>query len=178
MSIADYSGMPLIKRPHKDLFISTNFTLLNDRFWDEYFTGKWEDTNKAWEKYVPPATGGVDMKKFFVQPININSKLQDLVEEIFKAFEIKSYDYRCSFFRVLPGGGLPTHIDQKSKCSFLIPVIENTGHLEVEDGTRLQYHSMVALNTLKPHSVGSPLRERIVFHLGVHDVLFSELSKV
>ena len=57
MSIEDYSGMPLIKRPHKDLFISTNFALINDRFWDEYFTGEWEDTNKAWEKYVPPATG-------------------------------------------------------------------------------------------------------------------------
>jgi len=35
---------------------------------------------------------------------------------------------------------------------------------------------MTVLNTKKPHGVKSPTKERIVFHMGIHDTPFSELK--
>ena len=64
-------------------------------------------------------------------------------------------------------------------CSFVIPITENTGELYFDDGTEgdsILYDSMVVLNTKKPHGVRSPSKERIVFHMGIHDVEFEKLK--
>ena len=45
-----------------------------------------------------------------------------------------------------------------------------------KESASILYDSMVVLNTKKPHGVRSPSKERIVFHMGVHDVDFVHLS--
>ena len=120
------------------------------------------------------------MNRFFVQEIhNFDRKLLRLIKNIWNTFGFRPREFRCNFFRVLEGGELPLHVDQKSKCSFVIPVTENTGELYFDDGEdrdSILYDSMVVLNTKKPHGVRSPSKERIVFHMGIHDVGFGELQ--
>ena len=167
------------KKWHEQFFIETDYKVPTD-FWTPYFNGKWEDSNKLYSEYVDEATGGKEMNKFYVQEIhNLDRKLLRLIKTIWTEFGIRPKEFRCNFFRVLVGGELPIHVDNKSKCSFVIPVTENTGELyfkEGQTGDSILYDSMVVLNTKKPHGVRSPSTERIVFHMGVHDVGFENLS--
>lgn len=163
----------------RDSFIRTDFKV-DPEFWNNYMTGEWQDSNELYSEYVSDATGGKEMNKFFVQEIhNFDRPLLRLIKQIWNAFEIRPKEFRCNFFRVLEGGELPVHVDVKSHCSILIPVTENTGALYVEqDDSRdeVVYDSMTALNTKKPHGVLPPTKERIVFHMGIHDIPFGELK--
>lgn len=165
----------------RDSFIMTDFKV-DPEFWNNYMTGEWQDSNQLYSEYVSDATGGKEMNKFFVQEIhNFNRPLLRLIKKIWNAFEIRPKEFRCNFFRVLEGGELPVHVDVKSHCSILIPVTENTGELYVEDQDgfvrdSIVYDSMTALNTKKPHGVKPPTKERIVFHMGIHDIPFGELK--
>jgi hypothetical protein len=169
----------MIKLPHFDLFIETNFKVEKE-FWTPYFNNKWSDSNDLYSEYVNTATSGKPMNKFFVQEIHsFDRPLLRLISTIWKEFNIRPTEFRCNFFKVLPGGELPIHVDQKSKASFVIPITENTGELYFDDGVNsdsIVYSSMVVLNTKKPHGVRSPLTERIVFHMGIHDILFEEFN--
>ena len=167
------------KKWHKNFFIETDYKV-QVNFWDDYFNGKWEDSNKLYSEYVDEATDGKQMNKFYVQEINnFDRKLLRLIKNIWNEFGLRPKEFRCNFFRVKEGGELPIHADVKSKCSFVIPITENTGELYFDDGTdgdSILYDSMVVLNTKKPHGVRSPSKERIVFHMGIHDVGFEELK--
>lgn len=168
----------IYKKWHKNFFIETDFKVDKD-FWNDYFNGKWEDSNQLYSEYVKDATGGEDMNKFYVQEIhNFDRKLLRLIKSIWNEFKIRPKEFRCNFFRVKEGGELPLHSDVKSKCSFVIPITENTGELYFDDGKEkdsILYESMVVLNTKKPHGVKSPTKERIVFHMGIHDIDFEKL---
>ena len=168
----------MIKTWRKDYFIETDYKL-DPSFWDSYFTGEWQDSNQLYSEYVSDITGGKDMNKFFVQEIhNFDRPLLKLIKKIWNEFGIRPKEFRCNFFRVLEGGEIPVHVDVKSECSVLIPVTENTGELYVDDGEyeSVVYDTMTVLNTKKPHGVKSPTKERIVFHMGIHDTPFSELK--
>jgi len=168
----------MIKTWRRDCFITTDFKV-EPEFWDNYKTGQWQDSNKLYSEYVSDATGGKEMNKFFVQEIhNFDRPLLKLIKKIWNEFGIRPKEFRCNFFRVLEGGELPVHVDVKSECSVLIPVTENTGELYVDDGEyeSVVYNTMTVLNTKKPHGVKSPTKERIVFHMGIHDTPFSELK--
>ena len=168
----------MIKTWRRDCSITTDFKV-EPEFWDNYKTGQWQDSNKLYSEYVSDATGGKEMNKFFVQEIhNFDRPLLKLIKKIWNEFGIRPKEFRCNFFRVLEGGELPVHVDVKSECSVLIPVTENTGELYVDDGEyeSVVYDTMTVLNTKKPHGVKSPTKERIVFHMGIHDTPFSELK--
>ena len=167
------------KEWRRDSFITTDFKV-DPVFWNNYMTGEWQDSNELYSEYVSDATGGKQMNKFFVQEIhNFDRTLLRLIKQIWNVFKIRPKELRCNFFRVLEGGELPVHVDVKSHCSILIPVTENTGALYVEDDEdrdSIVYNSMTALNTKKPHGVLPPTKERIVFHMGIHDIPFGELK--
>ncbi len=169
----------MIKHWHNDSFIETDYKV-DPEFWTSYFTGEWQDSNKLYSEYVSDATGGKEMNKFFVQEIhNFDRPLLKLIKNIWNAFDIRPKEFRCNFFKVLEGGELPIHVDVKSECSILIPVTENTGELYVELGAHrdsIVYDSLTVLNTKKPHGVESPTKERIVFHMGIHDTKFGDLK--
>lgn len=163
---------------HKDFFIETDFQV-DPNFWTPYFDGNWQDSNRLYSEYVDSATNGKQMSKFFVQEIhNFDRALLRLIKLIWNNLSIRPYEFRCNFFKVLEGGELPIHVDQKSKSSIVIPITENTGELYFDDGNSkdsIVYKSMVVLNTKKPHGVRSPVKERIVFHMGFHDISFEEI---
>lgn len=167
------------KKPNKAFYIETDYKVPID-FWTDYFDGDWQDSNQLYSEYLTDATGGKNMNKFYVQEIKtFDRKLLRLIKNIWNEFKIRPKDFRCNFFKVLEGGELPLHSDVKSKCSFVIPITENTGELYFDDGEEsvsILYDSMVVLNTKKPHGVRPPSKERIVFHMGIHDVDFKELS--
>lgn len=167
------------KKPNKAFYIETDYKVPID-FWTDYFDGDWQDSNQLYSEYLTDATGGKNMNKFYVQKIKtFDRKLLRLIKNIWNEFKIRPKDFRCNFFKVLEGGELPLHSDVKSKCSFVIPITENTGELYFDDGEEsvsILYDSMVVLNTKKPHGVRPPSKERIVFHMGIHDVDFKELS--
>lgn len=168
----------MIKQRVKNSFITTDYTV-DPTFWESYMTGEWQDSNQLYSEYVSDATGGKPMNKFFVQEIKkFDRPLLKLIKNLWNEFGIRPRDFRCNFFRVLEGGNLPVHVDVKSECSFLIPVTKNTGALYVEDqGTeRVVYDTLTVLNTKLPHGVEAPTQERIVFHMGIHDVKFGELN--
>ena len=168
----------MFKNKVKNSFITTDFTV-NPTFWQTYMTSEWTDSNKLYSEYVSDATGGKEMNKFFVQEIhNFDRPLLKLIKNLWNEFGIRPRDFRCNFFRVLEGGNLPIHVDVKSECSFLIPVTKNTGALYVEEGTKesIVYDTLTVLNTKLPHGVEAPSQERIVFHMGIHDIKFGELN--
>ena len=70
------------KNWHKDFFIETDYKVPVN-FWDDYFNGKWEDSNKLYSEYVDEATDGKQMNKFYVQEIhNFDRKLLRLIKNI------------------------------------------------------------------------------------------------
>ena len=169
----------MLKTWRKDCFIETDYKV-DPSFWDNYFTNEWQDSNELYSEYVSDITGGKDMNKFFVQEIkNFDRPLLKLIKKLWNEFGSRPRDFRCNFFKVLEGGELPAHIDAASKCSFLIPVTENTGELYVEDNGEVEsvvYDTLTVLNTTKSHGVKGPTKTRIVFHMGIHDVGFEQLS--
>lgn len=137
-----------------------------------YMNGHWEDSNRLYSEYM-----SWENNKFFVQEIhNFNVPLLREIKNIWNMLGIRPYEWRCNFFKVLPGGEIPLHIDVKSQCSVVIPVTENTGALYFEDGTEVLYDSMTVINTKVKHGVKSPTKERIVFHMGIHDVPFGDVN--
>ena len=51
--------------------------------------------------------------------------------------------------------------------------------IKVDNGINndsILYDSMVVLNTKQPHGVRTPSKERIVFHMGIHDIGFEDLK--
>ena len=167
----------MFKQKIKNSFITTDF-IVDSAFWESYITNEWHDSNQLYSEYVNDATGGKQMNKFFVQEIhNFDRPLLKLIKSLWNEFSIRPRDFRCNFFRVLEGGNLPVHVDVKSQCSFLIPVTKNTGELYVEeDGIEsIVYDTLTVLNTKLPHGVKAPTQERIVFHMGIHDVRFGDL---
>jgi len=168
----------MIKRKVKNSFITTDY-YMDPKFWESYMTGDWQDSNQLYSEYVSDATGGKPMNKFFVQEIHkFDRPLLKVIKSLWNEFNIRPRDFRCNFFRVLEGGNLPVHVDVKSECSFLIPVTKNTGALYVEEnGTEsIVYDTLTVLNTKLPHGVQAPTQERIVFHMGIHDVKFGDLN--
>lgn len=164
---------------YKPFVITTDFTV-ESNFFDVYLSkGNWIDANILYEEYVSTATGGKPMKLFFVQEIKeFDRPLLRLINSMFNGFNIKPKEFRCDFFKVLPGGELPMHIDQKAKISFCLPIIKNTGYtiFEEEDVTlKIKYQNLIVLNNLVSHGVTSPEEERLLFRIGVHDTFFGEL---
>lgn len=164
---------------YRPFIITTDFTVEPD-FFDVYLDkGEWIDANILYKDYVSTATGGKPMKLFFVQEIKeFDIPLLRLINSIFKDFDIKPKEFRCDFFKVLPSGELPMHIDQKAKISFCLPIGKNTGYTVFEEGDvtlKIKYQSLIALNNLISHGVTSPKEERLLFRIGVHDTFFEEL---
>ena len=115
--------------------------------------------------------------KFFVQEIkNFDRPLLREIKKIWNHIGIRPREWRCNFFRVLPGGELPLHVDVLSKCSVVIPMTEMTGNLYFDDGTEVLYQNMTVINTKVAHGVKAPTKERIVFHMGIHDTPFEEIK--
>ena len=50
-----------------------------------------------------------------------------------------------------------------------------TGPTYFDDGTEVLYQNMVVINTKKAHGVKAFTVERIVFHMGLHDIFFEEI---
>ena len=140
-------------------------------FFKKYINGKWEDSNKLYKEYM-----SWENRKFFVQEIkDFDRQLLRKMKEIWNYLGIRPRDFRCNFFRVLPGGELPLHTDVLSKSSVVIPITEMTGPLYFDDGTEVLYQNMTVINTKKAHGVKAPTVERIVFHMGLHDIPFEEI---
>lgn len=163
----------------KNYFIETDYKV-DPTFWTPYITDKWEDSNQLYKEYVKKVTSGKTMNKFFVQEITtFDTPLLRLIKTLWNHFAIRPRNFRCNFFRVLPGGELPIHIDALSQCSMVIPITENTGELYFKDDNNelsILYNTLTVLNTKKPHGVKQPSKERIVFHMGIHDIAFDCLK--
>jgi hypothetical protein len=152
------------------MHLKTNYTPKLD--FRKYIDGTWQDSNQLYAEYM-----SWENNKFFVQEIkNFDVPLLREIKNIWNMLGIRPYDWRCNFFKVLPGGEIPLHVDVKSQCSVVIPVTENTGALYFEDGTEVLYDSMTVINTKVKHGVKSPTKERIVFHMGIHDIPFEEIK--
>ena len=82
---------------HKNFFIETDYKVPTD-FWNNYFNGKWEDSNQLYSEYVDEATGGKEMNKFFVQEIHkFDRKLLRLIKNIWNEFGFRPKEFRCNF---------------------------------------------------------------------------------
>ena len=141
-------------------------------FWKPYMTGKWENSNNLYAEYM-----SWENNKFFVQEIHsFDRQLLRQIKTIWNILNIRPKEWRCNFFRVLPGGELPLHVDVKSQSSIVIPITENTGALYFENGIEVLYDSMTIINTKTKHGVKPPTKERIVFHMGLHDIPFEAIN--
>lgn len=166
------------KKYYPPFLITTDFELSRENFKSLLNKKGWVDSNILYKEYLDKATGGKAMKYFFVKPITLNMKILRIINIIFKNFNISPKEFRCDFFKVLPGGELPFHIDQTSKISFCVPLTENTSETIFKDNDvrcHIKYKNLVVLNNLIKHFVGSPTKERILFRIGVHDISFEEL---
>lgn len=137
-----------------------------------YMSDQWEDSNELYKEYM-----SWENNKFFVQEIKkFDRPLLREIKKIWNYLGIRPKEWRCNFFRVLPGGELPLHVDVLSQCSVVIPMTEMTGELYFADGTEVLYNDMTVINTKVAHGVKAPTKERIVFHMGIHDTPFSEIK--
>lgn len=165
---------------HNNSLIETDFVPDIDFY--SYITDNWIDSNIAWRREIIKATYDNSlMNKFFHQPLlkPYDKVFIDLLEYLQKEFNFKTEDYRFSFFKVEKGGSMKPHTDQRSKASFLIPVTNNISSLVVEnkkDTIKISYKTMVVLNTTKTHSVEEAVTDRIIFHIGIHDIKFEDLK--
>ena len=168
------------KKYYPPFLIHTDFGLNIDDFKNLLNETGWVDSNILYKDYLDKATGTAKpWKYFFIKPINtFNMQMLRIINIIFKNFNISPKEFRCDFFKILPGGSLPFHIDQTSKISFCVPLTKNTCETFFEDGEvkcHVRYKKMVVLNNLIKHAVGSPTKKRILFRIGVHDISFEEL---
>jgi len=132
---------------------------------------EWEDSNELYKEYM-----SWENNKFFVQVIKeFDRPLLREIKKIWNYMGIRPKEWRCNFFRVMPGGNLPLHKDTMSKISVVIPLTEMTGELYFEDSTEVLYHNMTVINTQVRHGVRPPTKERMVFHMGIHDTYFEEV---
>ncbi len=171
----------MIFKVHRPFIIETDYASEKD-FFKSYLEDSrfhWVDSNVLYEDYISNATGGASMKLFFVKNIEAyDLKLKKFVISIFRSLGIKSKDFRCDFFKVLPGGELPKHVDQKSLISVCLPLSKNTGAIYFENSQsklELCYQKMIILNNKEPHGVRPPTEERLIFRIGIHDVSFDQL---
>ncbi len=160
--------------------IKTNFKINHNYFNNSFcFDEGWENSNFLYRDYISKATQGKSMKKFYVKPVKkMDVKSLKLLISLFKIFSIKPKNFRCDFFKVLPGGSLPYHIDQKSKISLCLPLTINTSFTcfkRDNDDLRIKYDSLILLNNLVMHKVTSPTLKRMIFRVGVHDITFEEV---
>ena len=152
-------------------YIETDYPVDTDLL-RSYMHDKWEDSNELYKEYM-----SWENNKFFVQEIkNFDRPLLREIKKIWNHLGVRPREWRCNFFRVLPGGELPLHTDVLSKCSVVIPMTEMTGELYFADGTEVLYKNMTVINTKVAHGVKSPTKERIVFHMGIHDIPFGEIK--
>ena len=130
-------------------YIETNYTV-DKEFFKSYINGKWEDSNKLYKEYM-----SWENRKFFVQEIkDFDRPLLRKIKEIWNHLGIRPKDFRCNFFRVT----------------------EMTGPLYFGDGTEVLYQNMTVINTKVAHGVKAPTVERIVFHMGLHDIPFEDIK--
>jgi len=152
-------------------YIETNYNT-DKSFFKKYITGNWKDSNDLYKEYM-----SWENNKFFVQEIkDFDRPLLREIKKIWNYLGIRPKEWRCNFFRVLPGGELPLHVDVLSKSSVVIPVTEMTGPLYFKDGTEVLYQNMTVINTKIAHGVKAPSVERIVFHMGLHDINFKDIT--
>ena len=152
-------------------FIETDYEP-NKTLLKSYMKDHWEDSNELYKEYM-----SWENNKFFVQVIkDFDRPLLREIKKIWNYLGIRPREWRCNFFRVLPGGELPLHVDVLSKCSVVIPMTEMTGNLYFNDGTEVLYQNMTVINTKVAHGVKAPTKERIVFHMGIHDTPFEEVK--
>jgi hypothetical protein len=74
---------------------------------------------------------------------------------------------------------MPMHVDGMSKVAFLLPLSENTGPVVCQkDNERfeLTYQTLTILNTQESHGVSQPTKDRLLFRIAVHDVMFEDLG--
>ncbi len=171
--------MKIKKSIYSPFLIKTDYTINKEYFTEILKDPVWHDSNELYAKYVKLATGGKRMRLFFVKPLrNLNFPVLRAVNRLFKEFNIRPREFRCDLFKVLPGGMLPLHIDQKSKISFCMPLSVNTGHTFFEQDDiqlKVNYQTMIILNNQVSHGVSSPLQERLIFRIGIHDISFEQL---
>lgn len=171
--------MKISKKFFPPFIICTDLKADLKDFSQDYNDLDWLDSNDLYKNYIVTVTFGKKMKKFFVKELKKMSQSSlRLVATIFKSFNISPTEFRCDFFKVLPGGFLPYHIDQKSKISFCLPITKNTGYTHFKNESvemKIQYQSMIVLNNKELHKVSSPTSERVLFRIGVHDVSFEDL---
>ena len=152
-------------------YIETNYNT-NKEFFKSYINDQWEDSNVLYKEYMSWKNN-----KFFVQEIkDFDRPLLREIKNIWNYLGIRPKEWRCNFFRVLPGGELPLHVDVLSKSSVVIPVTEMTGPLYFDDGMEVLYQNMTVINTKVAHGVKAPTVERIVFHMGLHDIPFEDIK--
>ena len=102
-------------------YIETQYTP-NVNLLKSYMSDHWEDSNKLYKEYM-----SWENNKFFVQEIkNFDRRLLREIKKIWNYMGIRPREWRCNFFRVLPGGELPLHIDVLSQCSVVVPMTEMT----------------------------------------------------
>ena len=153
-------------------FIETDYKTDANFFRSYIKPDLWEDSNELYKEYM-----SWENNKFFVQVIKqFDRPLLREIKKIWNYMGIRPREWRCNFFRVLPGGNLPLHKDTMSKISVVIPLTKMTGNLYFDDGTEVLYHNMTVINTQVPHGVRPPTEERIVFHMGIHDTYFEEVK--
>ena len=152
-------------------YIETNYPV-NELLLKSYMNDQWEDSNDLYKEYM-----SWENNKFFVQEIkSFDRPLLREIKKIWNYLGIRPQEWRCNFFRVLPGGELPLHTDVLSKCSVVIPMTEMTGELYFADGTEVLYNNMTVIKTKVAHGVKAPTKARIVFHMGIHDVPFGDIK--
>jgi len=143
---------------------------------------EWTDTNKLYadhEEYQDTMYGR-KMVHHYIKHINkYDMKLKKFVIKMFKDFGVPTKDWRADFFLTKAGGSMPMHVDGMSKVAFLLPLSENTGPVVCEHDNKnfeLTYQNLTILNTQVSHGVSAPTKDRLLFRIAVHDVMFEDLG--
>lgn len=167
----------MIKQIHNGKLIETDL-IVDPSFWERYMTDEWCDSTSKFGQDGLDSTGGKEHVKMFVQRIPesmYDRPFLKLLSKIFKEFDIRPEKFICNFYKVLPGGEMPRHIDKLGNVSILIPITEITGPIYFDD-FEFTYDSMIAIDAKQPHGVKSPTKERIVFHIPLLDTKFQDFG--
>lgn len=142
----------------------------------------WVDTNVLYDEHneYQETMYGRKMVKHYIKHVSeFDIKLKKFVIKTFKDFGISTRNWRADFFLTEAGGSMPMHVDGMSKIALLLPLSENTGPLVCENnGKRFEitYQNLTILNTQVSHGVEAPTKDRLLFRIAVHDVLFDEIG--
>jgi len=143
---------------------------------------EWVDTNKLYaehEEYQETMYGREMVYHYIKHVSNYDMKLKKFVMKLFKDFGVHTKDFRADFFLTKAGGSMPMHVDGMSKVAFLLPLSENTGPVVCEKDNKkfeLTYQTLTILNTQVSHGVAEPTKDRLLFRIAVHDVIFEDLG--